>query len=427
MKTNFTFRTIRHFAHFIVLVFWALNLNAQTSHTVIASGMSFTPNNLTITAGDTVIWVNQSGNHNVDGQKSVFPSNPVSFGNDVGAGWTYKFVFTIAGEYNYHCDPHAALGMTGKITVNPKLSNNEHTLTVNFTGMTPHVGETFWLAVIDKSDNQEIGRVKTIAAQSFSVNVAGIVTGKSYYVNFWADHNKNGVYDAPPADHAWQLMLNDVAGDTTLNFSHNINFTDIGWKYKLTVHFTGMVPHVGEMLALYLKQTDTGEYKDTVVVESIPDPTFDVVSYKIMPGLSYDIDFYADHNKNGRYDAPPTDHAWRIMLNNVEGDTIVDFAHNTNFTDIFSTTFAQNLPGKFEKPLLYPNPATEFITLAIPENYPVVRQVNIYSITGALIGQNVYSGITGVKSFDISHLRNGLYLMEIRTDNSRSLLKFTKQ
>lgn len=427
MKTNFTFRAMGIFSCAFVLVFWALNLNAQISRKVTVANYAFTPSDLTITSGDTVIWVNQSGTHNVDGQKATFPDNPVSFGNEVGSGWTYKFVFDTPGTYNYQCDPHAAIGMKGMIVVNPKTVTDTYTLTVNFSGMTPHIGETFRLAVIDQANNMEIGRVTTTATESFSLNVSGIEKGKSYYVNFWADHNQNGVYDSPPVDHAWQLMLDNVTGDETLNFTHNTNFTDIGWKYKLTVHFTGMVPHVGEMLTLYLKQLDTGEYKDTVVVESIPDPTFDVVSYKIMPGLSYDIDFYADHNKNGMYDAPPTDHAWRLVLNNVEGDTIVDFAHNTNFTDIFATTLAQTLTGTFSRPMVYPNPAREDFSLVIPGNYPIIRQVNIYSITGALIQQKIYSGITGTRNYNISQLKNGIYLLEIRAGNTRDVLKFVKQ
>lgn len=426
MKTDFTFRTIRFYACSLVLVFGAPNLNAQISHTVAVTDYVFTPKDLTINAGDTVIWVD-TGYHNVDGKQSTFPNNPESFGNNEGSGWIYKYIFNTPGVYNYQCDVHVALGMTGTVTVNPKTTASSDTLTVNFTGMTPHVGETFWLNVVDQSNNMEIGRVKTIAEVSFSVKVAGIEAGKSYYVHFWADHNKNGVYDAPPADHAWQLTANNVTGNTTLNFAHNTNFTDIAWKYKLTVHFTGMVPHVGEMLTLYLRQMDTDEYKDTVVVDNIPNPTFDVVSYKIMPGLSYDIDFYADHNKNGQYDAPPVDHAWRIMLNNVKGDTIVDFAHNTNFTDIFAPTSALTLKGNGAKPLLFPNPARESITLAVPENYPAIRQVNIYSITGTMVEQRVFGGITGVKSFDLSRFKNGIYLMEIRGQHSQNVLKFTKQ
>ena len=336
MKTIFTFSFLRTFVMMFVVVFSALSLEGQTTHSVSVTDYAFTPKELTITAGDTVVWTN-SGNmgHNVDGLKSVFPNNPESFGNNVGLGWTYEYVFNTPGTYNYQCDPHAAFGMVGKVIVNPKEENGPFKLTVNFTGMTPHVGETLWLAVIDQATNMEIGRVKTTAAVSFTLEIQGIEASKSYNVDFYADHNNNGKYDAPSIDHAWRVQVNAVTGNTTVDFSHNTNFTDIAWKNKLTVHFTGMTPHVNETLTLYLRESDTGIYKDTIVVSPIPEPSFDIMSWAIKPGKSYHIDFYADHNKNGVYDPPSTDHAWRINLNNVMGDTIVNFAHNTNFTDIF--------------------------------------------------------------------------------------------
>ncbi len=348
MKTNFTLKLVRFFALSFVLALVTLDVYAQTSHNVAVTSNVFTPKELTVTAGDEVVWTNTQGNHNVNGDKATFPNNPASFGNGVGSGWTYKFVFDVAGTYDYQCNPHVGIGMVGKIIVNPKPATGPFNLTVNFTGMTPHVGQTIWLAVIDQATKMEIGRVKKTAAVTFSIDVPGIEPGKSYNVDFYADHSKNGVYNAPPTDHAWRMQLNNVTGNSTLNFAHNTNFTDIAWKNKLTVHFTGMTPHLGQKFTLLLKQADNGLYKDTVVVASVPAAIFDVVSYKIKPGTSYKIDFYSDHNKNGIYDAPPADHAWRLPLDNVLGDTIVNFAHNTSFTDI-----------------LIPNPATGPFNLTV--------------------------------------------------------------
>ncbi|GAB4257787.1 MAG: hypothetical protein Kow0027_25130 [Saprospiraceae bacterium] len=94
-------------------------LFAQTSHTVVANGLSFTPQNLTIQVGDTVVWDNQGGFHNVNGDQSLFPGNPESFGSGPAAmaPWTYSHVFNTAGNYDYQCDVHAGSGMTGTITV----------------------------------------------------------------------------------------------------------------------------------------------------------------------------------------------------------------------------------------------------------------------------------------------------------------------
>lgn len=128
METKFTSQIFRYFTLTCVLAYLSISLPAQTSHNVTVLGSSFSPSNLTITAGDEVVWTNTSGSHNVDGLISKFPSNPVSFGNEVGTGWTYKFTFNTAGTYDYQCDIHFAMGMTGKITVNPKTVTSNQTL-----------------------------------------------------------------------------------------------------------------------------------------------------------------------------------------------------------------------------------------------------------------------------------------------------------
>ena len=117
MKTNFTLKSvICVFAQVIVLFAG----NAQTSHNVTAQNFGFSPSILTINVGDTVIWTNNEGTHNVNGTQASYPSNPASFGNNVGSGWTYTFVFKTAGTYDYHCSPHRSAGMTGKVIVEEK-------------------------------------------------------------------------------------------------------------------------------------------------------------------------------------------------------------------------------------------------------------------------------------------------------------------
>jgi plastocyanin len=376
MKSNSTFLFIRTFVLLSVSVFLTLSLPAQTSQKVSVTNYVFSPAQITITAGDTVIWKNNGGSHNVNGKQTTFSSNPASFGNSLGSGWTYKFVFTTAGTYNYQCDPHAAMGMVGKVIVNPK--PEILTLTINFMDMEPHNNEPFYLAVIDQTTKKEIYRLKTKVTPSFSIQVPGIEKGKSYWVDFFADHNYNGVYNTPPADHSYRMTLNNVTGNSELHFMHTTDFTAIDWKTKLTVHFTGMAPYVGQKLTLYLRNTDKNVNQDTVVVNQITGADFDVASWKIKPGLSYKIDFYVDVNKNGVYNSPPTDHAWRNLLNKVVSDTIISFANNTNYTDIFSITGAEQLEIGTNNIRLYPNPASQYVELLFPPYYAAIHSIKIY-------------------------------------------------
>jgi len=99
---------------------------AQTTHQVAVTDYQFTPKDLTIEVGDIVVWTNTGTmGHNVNGTQTTFPNNPESFGNNVGLAWTFEHTFNTAGSYDYHCDPHFLLGMTGTVTVNPATAIDE--------------------------------------------------------------------------------------------------------------------------------------------------------------------------------------------------------------------------------------------------------------------------------------------------------------
>lgn len=120
-------RLMRTFTIFLVCLFGFMTLSAQSSHLIVTSGLNFSPSELTIEVGDTVVWRNEGGgSHNVNGTTMTYPSNPEGFtnGGASGALWEYEFVFTMPGDYTYQCDPHASLNMIGFITVNDNTSGN---------------------------------------------------------------------------------------------------------------------------------------------------------------------------------------------------------------------------------------------------------------------------------------------------------------
>jgi plastocyanin len=116
---------------------------AQTTHTVTLGLSSFNPASLTIEQGDTVMWVNNSGFHNVNGTTASYPDNPEGFTSGAPAPdpWTYSFTFDIPGDYDYHCDVHGApgVGMRGTITVESAQQNYELEAT-NLTSLTVPAG-----------------------------------------------------------------------------------------------------------------------------------------------------------------------------------------------------------------------------------------------------------------------------------------------
>jgi hypothetical protein len=294
-------------------------------------------------------------------------------------------------------------------------------LTVHFMAMNPHIGQTMKLAVIDKNSGVELGRVTAIGTADYMVDIFGIEKGKSYNVDFFSDHNKNGIYNAPPADHAWRLQLDNVNSDTTLNFTHNTSFTDIQWKNQLSIHFMGMTPHIGQNLWLSVIDKASGISIDTVITTVQTEFMVNVIG--TVTGKSYNIDFYADHNKNGKYDVPPVDHAWRMMLDNVVADTMLVFTHNTSFTDIFKTTSNKKLQEFTTK--MYPNPATDRVFIELGDISGSETLVSIYDLTGKLKYQSERPFNNRVE-IDIQNLSNGIYFVELQSNNKRSALKLVK-
>lgn len=97
----------------------AENKVSCADHTIMVTSNVFTPDSLVIQAGETVEWICTEGRHNVNGSAATFPANPEGFssGSPEVAPWAYTYTFTVEGNYDYQCDPHVFLGMTGFIEV----------------------------------------------------------------------------------------------------------------------------------------------------------------------------------------------------------------------------------------------------------------------------------------------------------------------
>ena len=110
---------------FILLLSFIFNINAQVSHIVNSGSYYYNPTNLSVEVGDTVIWFNDGGLHNVNFVASTITgtnfNNPESFISTPTTGpLIYTHIFTIPGLYNYDCSvgAHAQNGMAGTVTVN---------------------------------------------------------------------------------------------------------------------------------------------------------------------------------------------------------------------------------------------------------------------------------------------------------------------
>ena len=103
---------------------WVVNVGGGSN--------TFDPSHLDIEVGETVQWVNMGGNHNVDGSTDTYPNNPDSFssGSVSNDDWSYSFTFTVEGDYEYECNPHAGMGMLGSISVSSGVDGGDNVLSI---------------------------------------------------------------------------------------------------------------------------------------------------------------------------------------------------------------------------------------------------------------------------------------------------------
>ncbi|HEV2853654.1 MAG TPA: Calx-beta domain-containing protein [Thermoanaerobaculia bacterium] len=84
------------------------------THTVtVGPDTAFHPATLNIAVGDTVVWTNAGGFHDVHADDNSFSRDPSS------SAWTFSHTFTVSGTEGYHCTVHGGpgVGMHGTINV----------------------------------------------------------------------------------------------------------------------------------------------------------------------------------------------------------------------------------------------------------------------------------------------------------------------
>ncbi len=80
------------------------------THAVAIAGFAFSPQELTVTVGDTVTWTNTDAvAHTATSTAGAFDSG------EIAQGASYSVTFTSPGTFDYVCTPHPS--MTGRVVV----------------------------------------------------------------------------------------------------------------------------------------------------------------------------------------------------------------------------------------------------------------------------------------------------------------------
>lgn len=106
------------------------------------------------------------------------------------------------------------------------------------------------------------------------------------------------------------------------------------------------------------------------------------------------------------------------------------------YAEIIDTNYCKNYSDTIEikpdffifSPILFPNPATEFIDLSFFTNIESKIIINLYSILGSFYNNYEFVSNKGVNTFriDIRELSIGVYFLKIKFNKQDKVLMFVK-
>ncbi|NQV49878.1 MAG: T9SS type A sorting domain-containing protein [Candidatus Marinimicrobia bacterium] len=202
----------------------------------------------------------------------------------------------------------------------------------------------------------------------------------------------------------------------------------IGADLSMQLHFTNFAPHLGQLFQVRVELSSTGEQIAFEEVAAISEAAFDVTFMHILVAdETYDIEYWADFNGNGSYDAPPGDHAWRNTASNISGDQSLALTHNTNWVDIgnpVSLDLEHPAPTVMTLLANFPNPFNPETTISFFLNEAQAVDLKVYDMQGNFVN-SLYSGFAQPGQHDFrfdargAHgeiLAAGIYFYRLKTN-----------
>lgn len=116
---NKLYKSFKLFTGRLSLTIIALLLSLSsfaTIHNVTVSDFQFTPASFNVVVGDTIVWTWTSGSSAHTTTSTTIPSGATPWNSPLqSSNPAFAYIVTVAGNYNYVCQPHSGL-MTGTFT-----------------------------------------------------------------------------------------------------------------------------------------------------------------------------------------------------------------------------------------------------------------------------------------------------------------------
>lgn len=103
-------------------------------------------------------------------------------------------------------------------------------VTVVGTAFDEHNGQTVHVGFV-KQGGKTFDFQGSAVVQNGTFTISGmqvLTKGAAYYMNYYADVNKNGMCDQTPTDHVWRASLAPVSQNLVIPVMHDQNYSNLG-------------------------------------------------------------------------------------------------------------------------------------------------------------------------------------------------------
>ncbi len=366
----------------------------------------FSPANLVVEVGETVVWTNVTGIHNVNGSLNTYPNNPEGFDNGVAAlNWTFAHTFTLAGIYNYQCDPHVGFGMTGTITV-----------------VSPYVP----LPIATVRQNDLDGN--SLYVDSL-VELTGVVHGPNYRSSglefFLIDGNNDGIFVRTTASSPSYTVTegDELTVSGVINQFNGLTRVEPDIILVNSTDNPILDPDVitapsedseGSFIAIKnLTLLDTAQWPDNSSSANVLATNgVDTILMRIDSDIDFDVPVplgaFDVTGLGGQFDgSSPYTSGYQILPRS--GADIVEVSGTNSIESVGINR-------------LYPNPTQASFHL---EGDVTILEVNLYDLTGRLI--NRLKNNSSTMTIDMSNYSSGAYFVEARTTTGVGVSRIIKE
>lgn len=158
-------------------------------------------------------------------------------------------------------------------------------------------------------------------------------------------------------------------------------------------------------------------------VDTIAQPTIADAGSMLTTGADYDTYQWL---QDGAIISGATTHTYNAIAAGLYSVVVTNANGCSDTSEVFNyTPSSLNEPALFHSMKLYPTPASNMITVELPQ-LKGTGTIAISSIDGKLLVKDIRVGNTGTQ-ISIAHLPNGVYFIKVTTDEGAAVRKIVKQ